>query len=390
MKRITVRRGNFGIWRASSGVALLLAVAAPAIRAASVGTWQPVGSTTVARTVPQVIPLMDGTVLVTGGVGQAAGKFTPLAAAERFDPKTNQFTALPAMATVRDDSHRAVRLADGRVLVTGGSDFKVHLSLAELFDPSTGKFSSAGNMLLGRSAHTSTLLPDGRVLIAGGYSNNGPETTAELFDPATGQFTKTGSMAHGRYRHAAVALADGRVAILGGYDPKEHALASIEIYDPQAGTFRSGGQLDEPRGDLTATLAANGRIIAAGGYYSDAAGDLIGVRRSVESYDPGTGESTITAGLADERADHISLALPDGAILVAAGNNDPNWTPTSVLQSADLVDPTTGKVSAAAPMNVGRDGPGAALLPDGRVLVMGGVTWQGKPVVIDSAEVFTP
>src|SRR5438309_4260324 len=68
-----------------------------------------------------------------------------------------------SMSVPRRD-HAAVLLPNGKVFVVG------HLtSLAELYDPSTGTFASAGNTVVthGQKA-TATLLPDGRVLIAGG------------------------------------------------------------------------------------------------------------------------------------------------------------------------------------------------------------------------------
>jgi septal ring factor EnvC (AmiA/AmiB activator) len=88
-----------------------------------------------------------------------------------------------AMGAVRQQAS-AVRLADGRVLVTGGIDELGNaLNTAEIFNPATGLFTpTAGNMSTTRSQHVSFLLPDGRAIVTA-------SGTADVFDPATGLFT---------------------------------------------------------------------------------------------------------------------------------------------------------------------------------------------------------
>jgi hypothetical protein len=73
------------------------------------------------------------------------------------------------MTTARDAT-KATLLANGQVLITGGSN--PSLASAELYDPTTGVFSPASAMSSGRSNHTATRLLDGRVLIAGGDNGN--------------------------------------------------------------------------------------------------------------------------------------------------------------------------------------------------------------------------
>src|SRR6185437_2900860 len=70
----------------------------------------------------------------------------------------------------------------------------------ELFNPLTGTFALTGSMHAPRRGHTATLLANGTVLIAGGENDatGAVWTTAEIFDPATGKFTAAANMVSAR------------------------------------------------------------------------------------------------------------------------------------------------------------------------------------------------
>jgi hypothetical protein len=69
------------------------------------------------------------------------------------------------------------------VLVTGGNDAGSVLATAELFDPVTSSWKSAGSMTTARTAHSATLMLDGRVLIAGGGGSGAYLASAEQYTP---------------------------------------------------------------------------------------------------------------------------------------------------------------------------------------------------------------
>jgi Galactose oxidase, central domain len=149
------------------------------------------------------------------------------------------FTGTGSMTTGRA-GHGAVLLRDGKVLVVGGWGYDGRqggaLDSAELYDPSTGKFTPTGSMMTPRWGPTATLLTDGRVLVAGGLRHN----SAELYDPSTGTFSPTGDMTSMRHGHAAILLQNGKVLIAGGLSfpiNRDDGIASAELYDPSTGTF---------------------------------------------------------------------------------------------------------------------------------------------------------
>lgn len=113
--------------------------------------------------------------LLVGGVGKG---WTFLASAEIYDPAEARFFATGEMAVARE-SHAAVVLADGRVLLAGGA------AQAEVFDPVAERFTLIpGAADLAGQFSASAILSDGRVLITGGYGEQrGPQAGAWLFQP---------------------------------------------------------------------------------------------------------------------------------------------------------------------------------------------------------------
>lgn len=82
------------------------------------------------------------------------------------------------------------------------------------------------------------------------------------------------------------------------------------------------------------------------------------------------------------RSDHASVLLPDGRVLVIGGTDSVN-----VLKSSELFDPSTATWRASGDMKTARRGHSASLLADGKVLVTGG--FDGK-VALATAEIYDP
>lgn len=296
----------------------------------------------------------------------AAGATLALVGARLLDapPPTGRFVATGMMGEARQYPATAI-LPDGRVLVAGGQDLDgLALATAETWDRATGEFSSTGSMTTARMGATATPLADGRVLVAGGTSDFAARfDTAELYDPATGRFTPTGRMATGHAQHAAVRLDDGRVLLVD-----RDGVA--ELYDPATGTFaRTGGAPGLGDGATLTSIPGGALFIVADG-----------VRAYV--YDAAAGRFSRAGDLTTGRTQFWAAApLADGRVLVVGGHDRMG----EALTSADVFDPATGAFTPTGPLSAGRMQPTAVTLADGRVLVIGGMG-EGD----DPAELWDP
>ena len=107
----------------------------------------------------------------------------------------------------------------------------------------TSSWSYTGNLITGRWDHTATVLQDGRVLVAGGYSECCPPTSfagflksAELYNPSTGTWSSTGNLNIDHRNHSATLLPNGKVLVVGGGGNTPVAGLIAELYDPNTGT----------------------------------------------------------------------------------------------------------------------------------------------------------
>jgi hypothetical protein len=137
-------------------------------------------------------------------------------------------------------------LANGEVLVAGGSGGGGPGHFADLYDPNTGEWTNTGNMTVGRATHTATLLTNGLVLVAGGFS-----ATAETYNPSTGTWTNAGTMFEERIGSTATLLASGQVLEAGGafVSPVyagEYPDPSSELFTPSTGTWTFTGTMSGP------------------------------------------------------------------------------------------------------------------------------------------------
>jgi N-acetylneuraminic acid mutarotase len=336
--------------------------------------WSATGSLGTARSYHTATLLENGKVLVVGGDNKGG----VLDGAEIYDPATGQWSATGSLSTPRV-GHIAMRLANGKVLVAGGSgDPPIYpiLTSAEIYDPDTGAWSAAGNLSVARANHLATLLADGRVLVTGGSPGG---SSAELYDPATGAWSPAGTMNSQGFYPTATLLSDGNVLVVSGYSRDGVPQRTAELYDPATGRWTATSDLITARGTLTATLLPNAKVLVAGGETSSHCDQ----EDKAELYDPATRRWSATGSLTAPRGNHTATLLPNAKVLVAAGMNICN-----LLNSAEIYDPATGSWSVTRSLITTRIGHTATLLANGEVLVAGGYGTSFNSVASNSAELF--
>lgn len=145
-------------------------------------------------------PLDDGTWLIAGGFAGPLESGEEVASAELFATAGDPFFALTGSLAQARSGHRAALLPDSTVLVIGGigPDQNI-LDAAEIYDPTAAVFTPISPLKAVRTVPEVSILGDGRVLITGGNGSLNvfqpePASTAEIYDPTTGRFTVVGAL----------------------------------------------------------------------------------------------------------------------------------------------------------------------------------------------------
>jgi len=215
--------------------------------------------------------------------------------------------------------------------------------------PSPLNTSLISDLAVSRLGHQVTVLTDGRVLVTGGHADGDGTTpakitataSAEVIDPESGESTPVEDMAQPRAYHSAVLITTGadefrdKVLIAGGLGPKSEALVSTELFDPSTNTFEPGPFLLQPRAFME-TLVPQGS-----GSFLD--GKIV----------LGGGERT-RSGPQHDRLDELYSEIDEN--------------PTKMM----YFDPEVGEVKDLKDLEIGRLHATMTLLPDGRILVIGG------------------
>ncbi|MCX5307741.1 MULTISPECIES: discoidin domain-containing protein [Streptomyces] len=271
-------------------------------------------------------------------------------------------------------------LADGRVLVTGGSNAEK----ASIYDPATDSWSATASMNIARGYQAMTLLSTGEAFVLGG-SWSGPAGTdkaGEVWSPDTRTWRSLPGVP------AAPALtADPAGPYRADNHMWLHATSGGKVLQlgpsKQMNWITTGGQggitSAGPRADSQDAMTGNavaydiGKLLTLGG--SPAYQDTPATQRA---YTVGISGSQVqaarTGDMAHARAFGNSVVLPDGKVAVFGGQAYPvPFSDATSVLTPELWDPATGAFTPLATMAVPRNYHSVAnLLPDGRIFSGGG------------------
>jgi NPCBM/NEW2 domain/Domain of unknown function (DUF1929) len=323
-------------------------------------------------------------------------------------------------------------LPNGKVITWNAGEQPTQVTKADLFDPASGSHTlvpiNTANVFC--SGHT--FLPDGRLLVAGGHLvNNGdgiPQTN--LFDYRDNSWTRAQDMNAGRWYPSAITLGTGEALVASGSSVNGTFNETPQVWGSQSTGWRDLAGAKDGRSYYPWIFQApDGRVFNSGPstameWITTTGGGTAtyaGNRDAVDYRDYGTsvmyqpGKILVLAGadppvtsttkidlnqnakledgprLAVPRRQLNATVLPDGSVLVTGGSSGAGFNnEASAVLSAELWNPNTNTFRTLSSMKVARIYHSTAvLMPDGRVLSMGGGNGGGGINHFD-AEYFNP
>ena len=261
--------------------------------------------------------LADGRLFVAGGhIENGVG----LANASIYDPFANVWTHLPAMNAGRWYPTVTV-LANGDVLVVSGSidnTFAVN-TVPQVFQFGSGTWRNLTE--LGQDLYPQMYLaPNGKVF------NPAPSQDTRYLDTAgsgTWSFVARRAGPHRDYG-SGVMYAPGKIVVMGGGDPPTNTAEVIDLNQPSP-TWRAVGSMAFARRQLNATLLPDGNVLVTGGTSSSGFNNPTGAVHAAELWNPTTEQwTTLASSSGFPRVYHsTALLLPDGRVLSMGGNGFP-------------------------------------------------------------------
>ena len=262
-----------------------------------------------------------------------------------------------------------------------------------------------------------TLLADGTLFIAGGTRDI--DIAADEFHVGLGSALRWDGAAWqalpnmvgratlpdpGRWYPTTTRLFDGRVLITGGYDLVTYPLKNLstEIYNPATSSFsliNAHPGLPLPmfswqythQWQMPYQLGPGEEVMAFGdpgvpGFMKLDGSWRLSTKTRAGSIGPGDGKPNLgTAAMLPLRVNNLEWGYNNGSVIMAGGQqNSPQ------VDKIDVYDPIADQWRFPRTMGVTRHHPSSVILPDGRILLMGGENLYGSSAGLGRTQYVDP
>ena len=286
-----------------------------------------------------------------------------------------------------------VMLSDGRILVNGGGSTVTSTSI---YDFRTDTWTRIEDMNIRRWYNTSMTLGDGRVITWGGNSKDAHSSPAEVWEEGVGWSTidnmdidvYLGTGDQTSWHPQMFQAPNGKVFIAGpGPD-----MYWMDLDNPESGLEYAGTRPDGYSQHASYVMYDVGKILKFGGADAEANSGTVTNKAYVIDFTGDTAVVTETGEMSTTRKFHNGVVLPDGKVLAVGGNTSGNkFSDEGSVYFAEVWDPATGEWSVLDSMDVPRNYHSVALLQqDGTVFAAGGGLCGNCSANHSDAQVFSP
>jgi Domain of unknown function (DUF1929)/Legume lectin domain/Glyoxal oxidase N-terminus/PKD domain/Quinohemoprotein amine dehydrogenase, alpha subunit domain III len=367
-------------------LAMIAAFYAPAAlgQANVVGTWQTVPAEMPINPVHTAL-LSNGKILVVSGSGNYPAQTVYNVGV--WDPSSNTITTQTQSWDMFCNG--MIVLPDGRPFIMGGNlqyDPFFGWNRTSIYNPTTGNYTDMEDMAHGRWYPTSTVLGDGRVLIFSGLDEQGATNSqTEIYTVGAGWAAPvTAPWTPPLYPRMHL-LPSGKVFYSGSttqsrtFDPSTNTWSHVLATTNYGGTRTYGSSVLLPL--TVANNYAPKVMIFGGGNPATATTEIVDLSVPVPAW-------TYGPPMSAPRIEMNATILPNGKILTVGGSVNDEDVSTASL-NADLYDPVANTMSSAGANAVPRLYHSVALLlPDATVWVAGGNPTRGT--YEPSVEIYSP
>jgi hypothetical protein len=288
-----------------------------------------------------------------------------------------------ALAPIPRTGGTAIELGGAAIVLGGGAD------PVERFDPLTGELAAIGQLVPRTGAVAAPLGLAGapQLAVAGGELGGQPAGILELIQPVAGdaaRIDRVDDALLARIAATATALTDGRVVVIGGRGPEGAPtgdLIELKITSPGAElrTTRLGATLAHPRAEHTATRLGDdvgAPVLIAGGLGNTNPVAIAELWKPLS--DEVAAPATFAPTMIVPRRGHRAELMPDGSVLIIGGV-DAMGAPIRMLERfvIDAGFVPAGQLHAS----LGAVDLTTTRLPDGRILIAGGRLAPGGPAL---------